>query len=98
MREHHYYVYIATNKRNTVLYTGVTNSLIKREGQHKMKFFDNSFAAKYNVEKIIYYEIFGSVGAAIFREKQIKAGSRQDKINLVNSMNLSWKDLLKEEN
>ena len=96
MKQHVYYVYVATNKRHTVLYTGVTNSLIKRDFQHKIKFYPNSFTAKYNVEKVVYYEIFGNINAAIFREKQIKAGSRQDKINLINALNPEWKDLLED--
>ena len=91
-----YYVYIATNyPRKTVLYTGVTNSLIKREGQHRLKIYSNSFSAKYNINRVVYAEIYGDVNMAIEREKQIKAGSRKNKISLINNANLDWKDLVK---
>ena len=93
--EKHYYVYIATNKGRTVLYTGVTNSLLKRSGQHKHKISNISFTAKYNVNIIVYYEVYGSISQAIFREKQIKAGSRKKKIDLIVSINPGWRDLLK---
>ena len=94
-KENHYYVYIATNHpRHTVLYTGVTNGLIKRSGQHKGKWDKNSFASKYNVNKIVYFEIYGDVNAAITREKQLKAGSRKKKEYLINKVNPEWKDLV----
>ena len=80
MREKYYFVYIATNSRNTVLYTGVTNSIFERGFQHKTKFNEKSFAAKYNIEKVVYYETFRDVYSAIAREKQIKGGSRAKKI------------------
>ena len=93
--EKKYYVYIATNcPRKTVLYTGVTCRLIKRSGQHEEKMFPNSFTAKYNVNRIVYYEIFGDVHMAIDREKQIKAGSRKRKIELINNLNPEWSDLV----
>ncbi|MFH7028289.1 MAG: GIY-YIG nuclease family protein [Heteroscytonema crispum UTEX LB 1556] len=90
-----YYLYIMTNNYNTVLYTGVTNDLQRRVYEHKSKLIDG-FTKKYNVTKIVYYEIFEDVNAAISREKQIKAGSRQKKIDLVNSINQEWKDLYEE--
>ncbi len=90
-----YYLYIITNKYNTVLYTGVTNDLQRRVYEHKSKLIDG-FTKKYNVTKLVYYEIFDDSYAAISREKQIKAGSRQKKIDLVNSMNQEWKDLYAE--
>lgn len=95
MRDYKYYVYIATNKGRTVLYTGVTNSLLNRAEQHKSKTTANSFTAQYNVHVIVYYEIYGNVGQALFREKQIKSGSRQKKIDLIVGMNPDWRDLLK---
>ena len=87
-----YYIYILTNEYNTVLYTGVTNDLIKRVYEHKEKLIAG-FTKKYNVNKLVYYEIFTDINNAIAREKQIKAGSRQKKIDLVNSMNPQWCDL-----
>ncbi len=81
-----------TNEYNTVLYTGVTNDLIRRVYQHKEKLIAG-FTKKYNVNKLVYYEIFTDINNAIAREKQIKAGSRQKKIDLVNSMNPQWCDL-----
>jgi putative endonuclease len=90
-----YYIYIMTNKYNTVLYTGVTNDLQKRVYEHKSKLIEG-FTKKYNVTKLVYYEIFDDAYTGISREKQIKAGSRQNKIDLVNSINPDWKDLYEE--
>ena len=90
-----YYLYIMTNKHNTVLYTGVTNNLKKRIYEHKAKLVDG-FTKKYNINKLIYYEIYDDAHNAISREKQIKSGSRQKKINLINNMNSSWNDLYHE--
>jgi len=90
-----YYLYILTNKYNTVLYTGVTNDLQRRVYEHKSKLLEG-FTKKYNITKLVYYEIFEDANAAISREKQIKAGSRQKKIDLINSVNQEWKDLYEE--
>ena len=90
-----YYVYIMTNKKNTVLYTGVTNDLRKRVYEHTEKLVDG-FTKKYNVTKLVYYEIFQDVGNAIVREKQIKAGTRQKKIDLINRVNKEWRDLYEQ--
>jgi putative endonuclease len=90
--EREYYVYILTNKKNSVLYTGITNHLGRRVDEHKKK-TGSKFTARYNVNKLVYYEIFSDVRMAIYREKQIKAGSRQKKIDLVNSLNPGWNDL-----
>ena len=92
MVDRQYYVYIMTNKHNTVLYTGVTNDLKKRTWQHKEKLVEG-FTQRYNVAKLVYYEIVEDVRAAIAREKQIKGGSRQKKLDLINSMNSDWRDL-----
>jgi putative endonuclease len=91
-----YYVYILTNKHNTVLYTGVTNDLERRMQEHCSP-ENRGFTARYNVHKLVYYEEFEDVLEAIAREKQIKGGSRQKKIDLVNSINPWWKDLMPEE-
>ncbi len=90
-----YYVYIMTNKRNSVLYTGVTNDLRRRVYEHREKLVDG-FTEKYNVTKLVYYEIFQDPENAIMREKQIKAGSRQKKIDLINQMNKEWWDLYEQ--
>jgi len=81
-----------TNKWNTTLYTGVTNYLKRRVYEHKMKMV-NGFTKKYNLDKLVYYEIFFDSYNAIVREKQIKAGSRRKKIALINTMNPEWRDL-----
>ena len=88
-----YHVYIISNKNSTVLYTGVTSNLKLRVEQHKMKSNPRSFTARYNLNNLVYYEQYFDVGEAIAREKQIKAGSRQKKIDLINSFNWEWKDL-----
>ena len=81
-----------TNKHNTVLYTGVTNNLRRRVVEHKEKLI-TGFTSKYNVTKLIYAEEFTSPYNAIQREKQLKAGSRKKKIQLINSLNPHWDDL-----
>ena len=90
--EKKYYVYIATNNSNSVLYTGVTNNLQRRIYEHKNK-ITLGFTSKYNINKLIFYEIFNSPQEAIAAEKKIKAGSRQKKIFLIESINPTWKDL-----
>jgi putative endonuclease len=87
------YVYILTNKYNTVLYIGVTSNLEQRILQHRTGHFVNSFTSRYNVSKLVYYEFHLSIEDAILREKQLKGGSRQKKIELVNKSNPEWKDL-----
>jgi putative endonuclease len=90
-----YYIYVMTNKRNTVLYTGVTNDLKRRVYLHKEKLVEG-FTKKYNITKLVYYEIYNDIENAILREKQIKGGSRQKKVELINSMNENWRDLYEE--
>jgi putative endonuclease len=90
---HQYFVYILTNKYKTVLYTGVTNDLIKRLFEHKNKLIKDSFTAKYNADILVYFENTEDAYSAISREKQIKAGSRAKKVELINTMNPEWKDL-----
>ncbi len=84
-----------TNKSNTVIYTGVTNDLKRRVYEHKEKLIDG-FTKKYNVNKLAYFEFASDINSAIQREKNIKAGSRQKKIDLINSMNKEWKDLFND--
>ena len=83
------------NDHNTVLYTGVTNDLQRRVLEHK-EGKGGGFTKKYNASKLVYFEYGDDVNAAILGEKQIKAGSRQNKIDLINSMNAEWKDLFDE--
>jgi putative endonuclease len=95
MSDRQYCVYIMTNVYNTVLYTGVTNNLQRRVLEHRSG-TGSEFTSKYKVDKLVYFECGDDVNTAIFREKQIKAGSRKKKIDLVNSMNSEWKDLYDE--
>lgn len=88
-----YQTCIATNKNNTVLNTGVTNNLVRRMEEHKFKRNPKSFTAQYNIEKLVWYENYTDIGEAIAREKQLKAGSRKKKIQLIETMNPEWRDL-----
>ena len=90
-----YCVYIMTNSHHTVLYTGVTNNLARRVYQHKNG-LGSAFAKRYNAHTLVYYEVTDNVFSAIAREKQIKAGSRQKKIELIRSLNPEWRDLFDE--
>lgn len=90
--EKQYYIYIMTNKNNTVLYTGVTNDLKRRVYEHKEKLIEG-FTKKYNVTKLVYYETYGDAENAIVREKQMKGGSRTKKVELIKGTNPCWKDL-----
>lgn len=87
------YVYILTNTYNSVLYTGVTSDLGQRVIDHKVKKHPGSFSARYNTTKLVYYEVWDTIGEAIKREKQIKGGSRKKKLELINGMNPGWEDL-----
>ena len=87
-----YYVYIMTNKHNQVLYTGMTNDLVRRAYEHRTG-RGGGFTSKYNATKLVYYELCEDVRSAIAREKQIKAGSRQKKLDLIDEMNPEWDDL-----
>ena len=86
-------VYLLTNFHHTTLYVGVTSNLKKRILEHKQFYYPNSFSAKYKTTKLVYYEGFHQIEDAIFREKQLKAGSRKTKIDLINSLNPKWSDL-----
>ena len=87
------FVYLLTNKNNTVLYVGVTSNLVERIEQHRTKKYPKSFTARYGLYKLVYWEAFSSIGEAIAREKQLKAGSRLKKIELINGSNPAWMDL-----
>ena len=87
-----YYIYIMTNFNNKVLYTGVTNNLIRRVYEHRTG-MGGIFTKKYKVKKLVYYQETEDIQTALAREKQIKAGSRLKKIALIEEMNASWEDL-----
>jgi len=81
-----------TNKWNSVLYTGMTNNLKQRVFQHKQKLVEG-FSKKYSITKLVYFEVFVDAVSAIEREKQIKAGPRKKKEQLINNSNKEWNDL-----
>jgi len=87
------WIYLTANKKDGVIYTGVTSELKHRIESHKAKKYKNSFSARYNVDKLVYFEEFDSIITARAREKQIKAGSRAKKVKLIESMNPEWLDL-----
>jgi putative endonuclease len=89
------FIYLLTNSSNNVFYVGVTSNLIKRAYEHREKVIEG-FSKRYNLNKLVYYEVFDLIEDAILREKQIKAGSRLKKIQLIESMNPSYKDLYNE--
>jgi putative endonuclease len=89
---HEYYVYIMTNKGNTVIYVGVTSSIKNRTLEHKQGLY-KGFTKKYECTKLVYFEEFQWIQDAIAREKQLKAGTRQAKVNLINQENSEWLDL-----
>jgi len=88
----YYFVYIISNKLHTVLYIGVTSNLPKRVWEHKKKLVEG-FTSKYNVSKLVYYEMFQEVEKAIEREKRLKTWKREWKERIINEMNPDWKDL-----
>jgi putative endonuclease len=92
MKKHEYAVYILTNKSNTVLYVGVTSDLLGRVYDHKHKTY-KGFSATYECNKLVYCEEYQWIQDAIAREKQLKAGSRKKKIELIIAENPLWNDL-----
>ena len=92
MKIYIYFIYIRTNKNNTVLYTGVTNDLVRRCYEHKNKLV-KGFTEKYNVDKLVYYEVFDYIDFAIKREKQIKGYSREKKDMLIDKVNINRNEL-----
>jgi putative endonuclease len=86
------YVYILTNKTNTVLYIGVTTNIISIVYQHKTKAIEG-FTKKYNVDKLVYFEVFDDITSAITREKRLKGGSRKQKLDLIERENPNYTDL-----
>ena len=89
------YIYILSNRYNKVLYVGITSDLIKRIWEHKNKVVDG-FSKRYNLNKLVYYEIYGDIETVISREKQIKSWPRRKKIALINTLNPFWNELYEE--
>ena len=87
------WTYITTNKPNGTLYTGVTSEIKYRIQSHKNKKYKNSFSARYNLDKLVWYQEFDSIIDARAREKQVKAGNRERKVALIERMNPEWQDL-----
>jgi putative endonuclease len=87
------FAYIMTNMNHTTLYVGVTSEIKPRVIQHKEKHYPQSFTARYNLNKLVYFEFHELIETAIEREKQLKAGSRKKKLDLINSSNPEWLDL-----
>ncbi|KJF43872.1 GIY-YIG nuclease family protein [Draconibacterium sediminis] len=90
------WTYITTNSHNRVLYTGVTSDLKGRIDSHKIKKYPNAFTAKYNADKLVWYQEFNSIIDARAREKQLKAGNRAKKIKLIETINPKWEDLFEK--
>lgn len=92
-RQMPYFVYILTTRKNTTLYTGVTNDLTRRVAEHKEGINKGSFTSQYSCNKLVYYEAFETAESAIAREKQLKGGSKQKKLDLIQAFNPEWVDL-----
>ena len=90
------WVYILTNHSNRVLYTGVTNDIVRRTFEHRLK-LTYGFAEKYNTYKLVYFEETTSIDSALSREKQIKGWSRAKKVALIEAMNPEWRDLMQND-
>ncbi len=95
MKDKQYYIYILTNKTNNVFYIGITNDLSRRMFEHKNKIVEG-FTKKYNLKKLVYYEVTNDVESAIRREKQLKNWRREWKLNLIKQFNPEWIDLSEE--
>jgi len=87
------WTYITTNAQNKVLYTGVTSNLKSRMESHRSKKYPNAFTARYNANKLVWFQEFDSILDARAREKQLKAGNRARKIKLIEEINPEWRDL-----
>ena len=90
------FTYITTNRPNGVLYVGFTNDIFRRITEHKARHYPNAFSAQYNLDKLVYFEMFETAAEAYAREQQMKAGNRARKIKLIESMNPRWLDLYEE--
>ena len=90
------FTYITTNRPNGVLYIGFTNDIVRRISEHKRRHYPNAFSAQYNLDKLVYFEVFETAAEAYAREQQLKAGNRARKITLIEAMNPRWLDLYDE--
>lgn len=95
-KDYLFLVYILASKKNETLYVGITKNLVNRSYQHKLTENKNSFTAKYNVDKLVYYETYQYVNDAIEREKELKRYRRKWKIELIEKENHAWRDLSKD--
>ncbi len=93
MNEKTYYVYIEANKRNRVFYVGITNNIVRRDKEHENKVHKYGYTARYNVNKLVYYEKYHDVNKAIAREKSLKGINRQKKRDIVRAVNPKYDDL-----
>ena len=93
MNEKTYYVYIEANKRNRVFYVGITNNLARRDKEHENKIHEHGYTARYNVNKLVYFEKYHDVNKAIAREKSLKGINRQKKRDLIRAVNPKYDDL-----
>ena len=93
MNENTYYVYIEANKRNRVFYVGITNNIVRRDKEHENKVHEYGYTARYNVNKLVYYEKYHDVNKAIAREKSLKGINRQKKRDIVRAVNPKYDDL-----
>ncbi|KKQ59286.1 MAG: Excinuclease ABC, C subunit domain protein [Parcubacteria group bacterium GW2011_GWE2_38_18] len=92
MKEYIFYVYIMSNRPNGALYVGVTNHLVQRVSQHKSKEIDGH-TKKYEITQLVYFELFGDIGQALYKEKQLKKWKREWKIKLIENNNKNWDDI-----
>ena len=88
-----WYVYMMSNKPNGVIYIGVTNNIDERVKEHKLKKYPDSFNAKYNCDKLIYFEEYDNEKNASSREKQLKKWKRDWNLKLIEELNPSWMDI-----
>lgn len=96
MQDKKYYVYILTNEKNKIFYTGMTDNRLRRNAEHKLGLY-NGFTKKYSVHKLVYFEIYDDYKAALHREKLIKRWKRSYKIENIEKMNPMWEDLFYKE-
>jgi putative endonuclease len=96
MREDLCYVYILASERNGTIYIGVTSNIFKRINQHRTNYYPNSFTSKYKITKLVYFEIYGSIRAAIAREHKLKNWKRIWKLKLIEEVNPNWNDLYED--
>ncbi len=92
MKKETFYIYIISNKKYGTIYTGVTNDISRRIWEHKTKVY-KGFSKKYDLDKLVYYEVYQDIESAITREKQLKDWKREWKLKLIDDFNVEWNDL-----